>query len=71
MQAIDAAADRSACSSSRSRAAPYPVQAKDGLLWLWGQAGSAEFIHSAAQLPPTAPEAEDPGWLALCASSSP
>ena len=66
-QAIDAAAERTACNSGRSRVASHPVQVQQGVLWLWGRGGSEEFVHSAAKAPPIAPEADDPVWFAMCA----
>ena len=69
LQAIDEAAERTACASGRSRVAPYPVALAQGLVWLWGAAGPEEFIHSAATPLPVAPEADDPAWsIRLCAS---
>ena len=59
------AAERTACDSSRSRVAPYPVTERQGMLWLWGQSGSQEFIHSSAKALPVAEEAEDSAWFAL------
>jgi len=66
-QAIDEAAERTACNSSRSRVASHPVQVQQGVLWLWGAGGSEEFVHSAAKSPAIAAEAEDPAWFAMCA----
>ncbi len=71
LQAIDEAAERTACNSSRSRVESHPVQARQGVLWLWGRGGSEEFVHSAAKELPIAPEAEDPAWFSLCAPLRP
>jgi len=64
LQAVDTAVGHESCSSRQSQVAAYPVQVKHGLLWLWGEAGSTEFILSSAKALPTASEAENPSWLA-------
>ena len=45
---LDKAAEEAACRSERSRVASYPTQEKQGLLWVWGEAGPTAFIEAFA-----------------------
>lgn len=50
-QAIDAAAEATACASSRSCATAYPTQELAGLIWVWPESGPAAQLESSLSAP--------------------
>ena len=47
----DPASEEAACKSKRSQVASYPTQEKQGLLWVWADAGPTAFIEAYANPP--------------------
>ncbi|KAK9820505.1 hypothetical protein WJX72_011091 [[Myrmecia] bisecta] len=53
---------KSPSQSSRACASAFPVQVKQGLLWIWPESGADAWLEASAEPPVTFPEMEDPSW---------
>lgn len=49
----------SVCSNQRARAAAYPTQVAQGMLWVWPEAGPHAWLESAMTSPKLIPEMDD------------
>ena len=49
----------SVCSNQRARAAAYPTQVAQGMLWVWPEAGPHAWLESAMTSPELIPEMDD------------
>ncbi|MBD2504923.1 aromatic ring-hydroxylating dioxygenase subunit alpha [Anabaena azotica] len=58
-QSKDKESEAQNCASSRSCATAYPLQERQGLLWLWPESGSQALIESKLREPRVIPELEE------------
>ncbi|GMH40215.1 hypothetical protein BSKO_08119 [Bryopsis sp. KO-2023] len=55
-QARYAGTQDAACSNRRAHATTYPVQVRQGLVWVWGESGAEAYVESAVTPAPLLPE---------------
>ena len=58
-QSKDAATEATHCSNPKARAITYPTQERQGLLWVWTEAGVAAELESQQRSPRLIPELDD------------